>query len=80
VGRLIDVVVPCEGSAARNRFCTKERLVPESVREMRVVECEGFDAQMAGGAHRRIPERGRLRMITTENNSRLDKRLETTFD
>ena len=54
--------------------------MPESVREMRVVEFEGFDAQMAGGAHRRIPERGRLRVITTENNSRLDKRLETTFD
>jgi hypothetical protein len=43
---------------------------------MRVVEFGGFDS----GAHVRIPEHGRLRVINTENKGRLDERLETTFD
>ena len=59
---------------------TKQILVPETVREVRVVEIEGFDAQADGGTHvASTRECGRLRIVKTENKGRQNKRLEVAL-
>jgi Ser-tRNA(Ala) deacylase AlaX len=60
---------------------TKEILVPESVRQVRIVEIEGFDAQADGGTHvGTTSECGRLRILKTENKGKQNKRLEVALD
>ncbi|MDQ7842728.1 MAG: alanyl-tRNA editing protein [Armatimonadota bacterium] len=52
-------------------------LVPQDVREVRVVEIEGFDAQADGGTHvANTREIGRLVVTRTENKGKANRRLE----
>jgi len=52
-------------------------LVPQDVREVRVVEIEGFDAQADGGTHvANTGEIGRLIVTRTENKGKANRRLE----
>ena len=52
-------------------------LLPPEIREVRVIEIEGFDAQADGGTHvRSTTEIGRLRITKTENKGKINRRLE----
>lgn len=52
-------------------------LVPPEIREVRVVEIEGFDAQADGGTHvANTEEIGRLVVTKTENKGKANRRLE----
>ncbi|HTE03471.1 MAG TPA: alanyl-tRNA editing protein [bacterium] len=52
-------------------------LLPPEIREVRVVEIEGFDAQADGGTHvRNTTEIGRLAITKTENKGKINRRLE----
>lgn len=56
---------------------TKINLLPESIREVRVVEIEGLDLQADGGAHvHNTSEVGGIRVIGTRSKGRINKRLE----
>jgi Ser-tRNA(Ala) deacylase AlaX len=81
-GRPIKVyTVPREALATMDLVRTKEILVPESVRQVRIVEIEGFDAQADGGTHvGTTSECGRLRILKTENKGKQNKRLEVALD
>jgi misacylated tRNA(Ala) deacylase len=81
-GRLIKVYsVPRETLATMDLIRTKQILVPESVREVRIVEIEGFDAQADGGTHvAATSECGRLRVVRTENKGKQNKRLEIALE
>ncbi len=73
--------VPRETLATMDLVRTKQILVPESVRQVRVVEIEGFDAQADGGTHvSTTRECGHLRVVKTENKGTQNKRLEITLD
>jgi misacylated tRNA(Ala) deacylase len=55
---------------------TKVSLVPESVREIRVVDIVGLDKQADGGTHvRSTGEIGRVRVVKTESKGRGNKRV-----
>ncbi len=55
--------------------------LPEEIRQVRVVEIEGFDAQADGGTHvARTAEIGRLRITRTENKGKANRRLEIALD
>ena len=55
---------------------TKVNLIPESVREIRVVDIVGLDKQADGGTHvRSTAEVGGLRVLKTENKGKGNKRL-----
>jgi misacylated tRNA(Ala) deacylase len=55
---------------------TKVSLVPESVREIRVVDIVGLDKQADGGTHvRTTGEIGRVRVVKTESKGRGNKRV-----
>jgi misacylated tRNA(Ala) deacylase len=55
---------------------TKVNLVPEAVRELRVVDIVGLDKQADGGTHvRRTDEVGRIRVVKTESKGRANKRI-----
>lgn len=74
-------VVPREALAAHDLIRTKEILVPEDVRQVRIVEIDGFDAQADGGVHvANTRECGRLRITKTENKGKLNKRLEIALE
>lgn len=81
-GRPIKVyTVPREALATMDLIRTKQILVPESVREVRIVEIEGFDAQADGGTHvAATNECGRLRIVKTENKGKQNKRLEIALE
>ncbi|MGH2426852.1 MAG: alanyl-tRNA editing protein [bacterium] len=52
-------------------------LLPPEIREVRVVEIEGFDAQADGGTHvANTSEIGRLAVTKTENKGKTNRRLE----
>src|SRR2546426_8317518 len=52
-------------------------LLPAEIREVRVVEIEGFDAQADGGTHvQNTTEIGRLAITKTENKGKINRRLE----
>ena len=52
-------------------------LIPAEIREVRVVEIEGFDAQADGGTHvGNTSEIGTLRVTKTENKGKINRRLE----
>jgi len=54
-----------------------KNLVPAGIREVRVVEIEGFDAQADGGTHvANTQEIGRLIVTKTENKGKTNRRLE----
>ncbi len=54
-----------------------KNLLPPEIREVRVVEIEGFDAQADGGTHVvGTAEIGRLVVTKTENKGRINRRLE----
>jgi misacylated tRNA(Ala) deacylase len=51
--------------------------LPPQIRDVRVIEIEGFDAQADGGTHvARTGEIGRLVITKTENKGRANRRLE----
>lgn len=52
-------------------------LIPPEIREVRVIEIEGFDAQADGGTHvATTAEIGTLRVVKTENKGKINRRLE----
>ncbi len=52
-------------------------LLPPEIREVRVVDIEGFDAQADGGTHvANTAEIGRLIITKTENKGKINRRLE----
>lgn len=54
-----------------------KNLVPAEIREVRVIEIEGFDAQADGGTHvANTREIGRLIVTRTENKGKTNRRLE----
>ena len=55
---------------------TKVNMIPESVREIRVVDIVGLDKQADGGTHvRTTDEVGRIRVLKTESKGRGNKRI-----
>lgn len=55
-------------------------LLPPQIREVRVIEIEGFDAQADGGTHvANTSEIGRLVVTKTENKGKTNRRLEITL-
>jgi len=55
---------------------TKVNMIPESVREIRVVDIVGLDKQADGGTHvRTTGEVGRVRVTKTENKGKGNKRV-----
>ena len=55
---------------------TKVNLIPESVREIRVVDIVGLDKQADGGTHvRSTAEVGRVRVVKTESKGKGNKRI-----
>jgi misacylated tRNA(Ala) deacylase len=55
---------------------TKVNLIPESVREIRVVDIVGLDKQADGGTHvRSTAEVGRIRVVKTESKGKGNKRI-----
>ncbi|MEZ5261956.1 MAG: alanyl-tRNA editing protein [Acidimicrobiales bacterium] len=55
---------------------TKVSLIPESVREIRVVDIVGLDKQADGGTHvRTTAEVGRIRVVKLENKGKGNKRV-----
>ncbi len=54
-----------------------KNLIPAEIREVRVIEIEGFDAQADGGTHvGNTSEIGTLRVTKTENKGKINRRLE----
>jgi len=54
-----------------------KNLIPQEIREVRVIEIEGFDAQADGGTHvANTSEIGTLRVVKTENKGKINRRLE----
>ena len=57
-----------------------KNLIPPEIREVRVIEIEGFDAQADGGTHvGNTSEIGVLRVVKTENKGKLNRRLEISL-
>jgi len=55
---------------------TKINLLPEAIREVRIVEIEGLDLQADGGTHvRNTSEVGRLRVVDYKSKGRINKRI-----
>jgi misacylated tRNA(Ala) deacylase len=55
---------------------TKVNLIPESVKEIRVVDIVGLDKQADGGTHvRSTDEVGRIRVLKTESKGKGNKRI-----
>src|SRR5207237_9832465 len=55
---------------------TKVNLIPESVREIRVVDIVGLDKQADGGTHvHSTDEVGRIRVVKTESKGKGNKRI-----
>ena len=55
---------------------TKVNMIPESVKEIRVVDIVGLDKQADGGTHvRSTAEVGRIRVIKTESKGKGNKRI-----
>jgi misacylated tRNA(Ala) deacylase len=55
---------------------TKVNMIPESVKEIRVVDIVGLDKQADGGTHvRATDEVGRVRVVKTESKGKANKRI-----
>jgi|SRR5712692_3960948 len=60
---------------------TKINLIPPNVKQIRVVDIEGFDAQADGGTHvRNTKEVGRIRITKTQNKGKMNRRIEIALD
>jgi len=60
---------------------TRINLLPEHIREVRVVAIEGLDTQADGGTHvARTGEVGRIRVVGHESKGRINKRLRIEVD
>jgi misacylated tRNA(Ala) deacylase len=58
-----------------------KNLIPPEIREVRVIEIEGFDAQADGGTHvANTAEIGTLRVTKTENKGKINRRLEIALE
>jgi misacylated tRNA(Ala) deacylase len=78
VDRLIEVSFLSRGEALADEdlIRTKTNLVPEHVREVRVVDIVGLDKQADGGTHvRSTAEVGRVRVVKTESKGKGNKRI-----
>ena len=65
-----------EALADADLIRTKVNLIPESVREIRVVDIVGLDKQADGGTHvRTTDEVGRIRVVKTESKGKGNKRI-----
>lgn len=65
-----------EAFAIPDLIRTKIKLLPEGIREVRVVEIVGLDLQADGGTHvARTGEVGRIRVTGHESKGRINKRL-----
>jgi misacylated tRNA(Ala) deacylase len=65
-----------EALADEDLIRTKVNLIPESVREIRVVDIVGLDKQADGGTHvRTTDEVGRIRVLKTESKGKGNKRI-----
>ncbi|HEY2302716.1 MAG TPA: alanyl-tRNA editing protein [Acidimicrobiales bacterium] len=76
--RPIEVSFLPRGSALEDRdlIRTKDNLIPEGVREVRVVDIVGLDKQADGGTHvRSTDEVGRIRVVKTESKGKGNKRI-----
>jgi len=77
-GRPIDVsFLPRDEALADDALIrTKVNLIPESVREIRVIDIVGLDKQADGGTHvRSTDEVGRVRVVKTESKGKGNKRI-----
>ena len=77
-GRLISTrILPRdEAMAIPDLIRTKINLLPEGIREVRVVEIEGLDLQADGGTHlSNTRDVGRIRIVGHESKGRINKRL-----
>jgi misacylated tRNA(Ala) deacylase len=55
---------------------TKVNMIPESVKEIRVIDIVGLDKQADGGTHvRSTAEIGRVRVVKTESKGKANKRI-----
>ena len=55
---------------------TKVNMIPESVKEIRVIDIVGLDKQADGGTHvRSTDEVGRVRVLKTESKGKGNKRV-----
>lgn len=71
------VLPRAEAFAIPDLIRTKINLLPEGIREVRIVEIVGLDVQADGGTHvARTGEIGGLRVIGTRSKGRINKRLE----
>jgi len=60
---------------------TKVNLIPPNVKEVRVVEIEGFDAQADGGTHvKNTKEVGKVKIHNFINKGKHNKRIEITLE
>jgi misacylated tRNA(Ala) deacylase len=76
--RPIEVSFLARGTALEDAdlIRTKVNLVPETVREIRVVDIVGLDRQADGGTHvRSTAEIGRVEVVRTESKGKANKRL-----
>jgi misacylated tRNA(Ala) deacylase len=91
-GKLVEDLVNAELAAARpievtflardtavadqDLIRTKVNMIPESVREVRVVDIVGLDKQADGGTHvRSTAEVGRVKVVKTESKGKGNKRI-----
>ena len=66
-----------EAFAIPDLIRTKINLLPESIREVRVVEIAGLDLQADGGTHvRNTRDVGGIKVVGTRSKGRINKRLE----
>jgi misacylated tRNA(Ala) deacylase len=73
----VSVLPRAEAFAIPDLIRTKINLLPEGIREVRVVEIVGLDVQADGGTHvARTGEVGGLRVVGTRSKGRINKRLE----
>ncbi|MPY93176.1 MAG: alanyl-tRNA editing protein [Acidimicrobiia bacterium] len=76
--RPVEIAFLPRGTAVEDRdlIRTKVNLVPESVKEIRVVDIVGLDKQADGGTHvARTDEVGRIRVVKTESKGKSNKRI-----
>jgi misacylated tRNA(Ala) deacylase len=60
---------------------TKVNMIPESVKEIRVIDIVGLDKQADGGTHvRSTGEVGRVRVVKTESKGKANKRIRIEVD
>ena len=77
-GRPVEVSFLPRGTAVTDKdlIRTKVNMIPESVKEVRVVDIVGLDKQADGGTHvRSTDEVGRVRVLKTESKGKGNKRV-----